>query len=120
MKRKLILLNSMNFTTHQKLQLLEKYDINEFQHLPIELQKVWDNIAISSDSMKINITEIRLWLMDNSTHFDYMLVQGPDAGVNFYFVNWALKNKIIAIYSSGRIIETEAEINETSVFRNYF
>ncbi len=128
MAKSLFLLFNHQLTSEQEKDARASLKITHIQPLPPELKALWGQIPPHLPEIVQYLQPIRTWLAALAQPDDYVLIQG-DFGACFLMVNFALKNKLIPIYSTTvrKAVEEIAEDGSIKlihrfkhqIFRNY-
>jgi len=100
-KRKMFLIFSHHLTDKQIRQGAEVLNIDEYIHLPEELQKIWSNISPDTEDISNEVDSIIDWLEEKADTDDVVLVQG-DFGATYKVVNYLKSKGIKAVYSTTK------------------
>ncbi len=95
----LFLIFNHSFTPEQKKDAQINLGIHNFIEMPRYLKEIWANIPPNLESISSFIDPIKKWLMENSSPFDFVLIQG-ELGASYILVNFAFQNSLIPIYST--------------------
>ena len=79
----------------------EALDIDEYIHLPEDLQKIWSNISPDNEDISNEVNAIIDWLEEKLDADDVVLVQG-DFGATYKVVNYLKAKGIRAVYSTTK------------------
>ena len=110
--RKMYLVFSHKLTEKQIEDAKSNLDVEEFIYLPTELQNIWSNISPRKEDMKDDLNELVVWIDENISKEDYVLIQG-DYGATYYLVEYCKSKGLKPIYST-----TEREAIETITGNN--
>jgi len=100
-KRKMYLIFSHHLTDKQIREGSEVLNIDEYIHLPEELQSIWSNISPDSEDISNEVNAIIDWLEEKTGPDDVVLVQG-DFGATYKVVSYLKSKGIKAVYSTTR------------------
>jgi len=106
--KRMYLLFSHKLTQEQIEDAKNNLLVDEFVHLPADLQELWGNMPPDIISLKYYLEPFRKWLNDANAQ-DYVLVQG-DYGATYRMVEYALKKGLYPIYAT-----TKREVVETTL-----
>ncbi|MFH1122583.1 MAG: CRISPR-associated protein Csx20, partial [Pseudomonadota bacterium] len=80
--------------------------VTQVVNLPAELRALWSNIPPSLTSLSEYLASIRAWLVEHAAPGDYVLIQG-DFGATYLIADFALRNGLVAVYSTTTREATE-------------
>lgn len=119
--KKMILLFSHKLTEEQELDARESLDVEEFEVLDDDLQKLWSNVPSDLESVDDYLEPVREYLRDNVASGDIVLIQG-DFGATFAMVSFVNSLGAVAVYATTKRDVVEREIDgkivKTSVFEH--
>lgn len=99
-------------TDNQKRELSEKYAAQEVIYPPAEISQLWSQIAPETERSEISRKIIQWLVAQNAQAADLFIIQG-EFGATFMLVDYALKNKMIALYATSRRVSKEVVEGET-------
>lgn len=105
----MLLIFSHKITQSQIEDAKSALGVDEFLDLPQNLKNIWGSIDPYLDDLSDVLNDFKLWIKDNSTPSDYILIQG-DFGACYHLVNYAKSLSLIPIYSTTHRV-TEERIN---------
>lgn len=105
----MLLIFSHKITQSQIEDAISSLGVSEFVELPQNLKNIWGSIDPYLDDLSDVLNDFKLWIKDNSTPSDYILIQG-DFGACYHLVNYAKSLSLIPIYSTTHRV-TEERIN---------
>ena len=103
----LFLVFNHTFTAAQEEDARSSLGVARIVSLPAELRALWSNIPPSLTSLSEYLAPIRAWLVEHAAPGEYILIQG-DFGATYLTVDFALRNGLVAVYST-----TSREATET-------
>jgi len=109
-KKKMFLIFSHHLTDKQIREGAEVFNIDEYIHLPEELQSIWSNISPDTEDISNEVDKIIDWLEEKLDPDDAVLVQG-DFGATYKVVNYLKSKGIKAVYSTTKR-EAEEEASD--------
>ena len=119
--KKLFLLFSHTLTSTQESDAKASFGVEQFVTLPTELQKIWSNVPSDLDDLSDYLEPIKLYLQENATEGDVVLVQG-DFGATYYMVNVVKSFELRAVHATTKrnVVEKviDDKIVKTSVFEH--
>jgi hypothetical protein len=95
----LFLIFNHQVTPDQEADAFRSMGIAKITPLPYELQERWRNIPPDLTSLVDYLEPLRVWLSDQTTAGDYVLIQG-DFGACYLLVHFALNHGLIPVYST--------------------
>ena len=98
-KKRMVLIFSHQLTQIQEEDARLNWGVEEFIHLPLDLQQRWSNISPVTDSVEESLEDIFNWIEKNTTTNDYLLVQG-EFGATYQMVHWLKKRGYAVLYST--------------------
>lgn len=99
LKRSMILIFSHRLTEEQEVEAKEKLGVEQFIHLPKDLQKVWSGIPAEGMFDPSWIQPLIQWLDKVAKKDDFVLVQG-EFGVTYYIVDYCFHKGLQPIYAT--------------------
>ena len=117
------LLFNHTLTEAQKADAMKTWDVDTFEPLPTELQKLWSHIPADSDAktMVAYLEPVRRYLTDAVQKGDVALIQG-DFGASCLMASLVRKLGAIPVYATTvrRAVETKQgdRVLKTSVFEH--
>lgn len=97
-QKKMFLVFSHSLTQEQKNEARKVWGVTHFLPLPEHLQQIWSQIPVDQKEISDVLCPIRQWLENESGRHDIALIQG-DFGATWLMVDFALKAKLVPVYS---------------------
>lgn len=95
-----IVLMSHDMSNTQKSDAYENLKVKKIIEAPQKIKQIWGNINPIASLDISPLEEVILWIKQNSSDKDYVLVQG-EFGATFYIVDYCLQNNLIPVYATS-------------------
>jgi len=112
--RKIFLLFNHKFSSVQKIQAEEEFNVHQIIKMPARLKQLWQQVPAEPDVLENYLVPFRDWLGENAEKNDLILVQG-DFGATYLMVNFAFEKGLIPVYATSVRNAVEKNLDDGNI-----